>query len=477
MPLRGRRLNLIALLALLACVSALVSSRGRAATSPASSQSQAQQVGTDAYVYGIALMEFLRQARTQTSVTVPNTLSDAPVNQLGSARHLASSAHQVIVQPNLDTLYTMGHLDLRHEALVLHVPAVPHHRYYSFEFLDPYTNVFHYLGTRTTGDRAGNFVITGPSFRGRVPKGLRRIRSRYQLAWLVGRTLVYGRADLPEVHRIQNGYRLIPLSQYLRRGLGWRPARPRRIITRHTTYKIPTGLAFFDQLGAALAHNPPPRRDAAVLRELRTMGIGPGLHPSREHLSPAVRAGLKDAVAQGPAQVFRLRESLAVQSIIAHDGWFVPPANTGAYRDDYSLRAVIAVYGLAANRPAEAMYIVGAADRTRTLLNGAHNYVVHFPSGHLPPARYFWSLTMYNQSFYLVPNPINRYAIGNRSAGLRYNRDGSLDIYIQHTAPAGHRSNWLPAPAGPFEVTLRLYGPRRSALRGTYVFPPITPTG
>jgi hypothetical protein len=342
--------------------------------------------------------------------------------------------------------------------------------------MDPYTDVFHYVGTRTTGDGPGNYAITGPRWRGRLPRGLHRIRSRYQLAWIVGRTAVYGAHDLRNVHRIQNGYRLIPLKQYETRGLRWHPRRPRRIVTKHRSIPVPGGLDFFDKLGTALAKNPPPRRDAAILRELRAVGVGPGLHPSKEHLSAPVRAGLVAAAENGMADIYSLRVSLARQSILVHNGWYVPPADTGLYGTDYDLRAVVAVNGLAANRPAEAMYLVGAADQQHALLNGSHDYLIHFAPGHLPPARYFWSLTMYDKSFFLVPNRLNRYALGNRSASLKHNRDGSLDIYLQRTAPAGHEGNWLPAPAGPFEVTLRLYGPSNSALRGTYAYPQITRT-
>jgi hypothetical protein len=440
-------------------------------------EAQAEQAGLDAYEYGIPLMEFVRQARTQTSVTVPNSLSDAPLNQFGNERALASVQHQVIVQPNLDTLYSMGHLDLSRGPLVLHVPRVPSHRYYEIEFLDPYTNVFDYVGTRTTGDGAGTFVITGPSFYGRLPDGLRRIRSAYERVWLVGRTEVGGPRELPAVHRIQNGYRLIPLADYLTRGLSWRPPRPHRIVTKQTTFTVPTGIAFFDQLGTALAQNPPPARDKPILRELRTVGIGPGLHPSREHLSAAVLAGLRAAGNAEASYIYQRRLALATPNIVAHGGWYVPPPNTGAYGTDYELRAVVAVYGLAANRPAEAIYIIGAADPTDTLLNAAHDYMIHFPAGQLPPARYFWSLTMYDQNFYLVPNPIHRYSLGSHTATLKRNPDGSLDIYIQHTAPAEHQSNWLPAPAsGQFEVTLRLYGPQPRSLNGSYTYPAITRT-
>jgi hypothetical protein len=468
---RARRLLLLGFAAVLGIVGVAAPARGTVMTA-----ARAERIGTDAYVYGIPLMEFLRQARQQTSVTVPDSQSDAPLNQLGSARQLATARNQVIVQPNNDTLYTMAHVDLSAGPLVLHVPKVAHHRYYSFEFLDPYTNVFAYIGTRTTGDGAATFVITGPRFRGSLPPGLRRIRSPYERAWLVGRTLVHGARDLSAVHKIQNGYRLLPLADYVKFGLAWRPRRPARIVTKAKKYTEPRGVAFFDALGTALAENRPPARDRAILKELRTVGIGPGLHPSKEHLSAAVLSGLAAAANRGPAYVYSLRESLATQSVLANNGWFVPARDIAAYGTDYTLRAVVALNGIAANRPAEAMYIVGVTDSTHSFLNGGHDYVLHFPAGQLPPARYFWSLTMYSQSFFLVSNPINRYELGSHTAGLKYNPDGSLDIYIQHAAPPGHETNWLPAPTGQFEVTLRLYGPLPSALERHYVYPPILRT-
>ncbi len=448
------------------------------AAAPAAATVSTTQAAQDAYVYGIPIMEFLRTARQQTSVTVPDQHSDAPVNQLGNARTLSNATEHVIVQPNNDTPYTMGHVNLAGGPLVLHVPAVPNHRYYSFEFMDPYTNVYAYVGTRATGDGAGNFLIVGPRWHGRVPHGLRVIRSPYQLTWLAGRTLAYGPSDLPEVHRIQNGYQLVPLGAYERVGLRYRPPRPRHIVTTPTRYAEPTGLAFFDRLGDALKQSPPPARDHAILSELATIGVGPGRHPSSEHLPAATVAALQAAVAGGPAAMVALKTQVAAPSVLANDGWFVPPPDIAAYGTDYKLRAVVAINGLAANRPVEAMYIVGVMDSTHAYLNGSHTYTIHFPAGQLPPARYFWSLTMYDSSFYLVANPLNRYEIGNRTAGLHYNADGSLDIYLGATAPPGHESNWLPSPAsGQFQVTLRLYGPEASALHRTYHYPPIVRTG
>ena len=473
MTLPARRL----LACLLGVIVAIALGTGSAmAAGPAQlTEAQAQQIGTDAYVYGIPLLEFLRQRATQTSVTVPNNLSDAPINQLGNQRNLADAAHQVFVAPNNDTLYTMGHLDLSNGPLVLHVPNVADHRYYVMEFLDPYTNVFHYVGTRTTGDRAGNFVIVGPDFHGKLPARVHVIRAAYNHVWICGRTLVYGPSDLAATHKVQNGYKLIPLKNFETAGLAYRPPRPHKIITTHAAATIPTGVAFYDALGHALSHNSPPARDHAILSELKTAGIGPGLQPSKKNLPLAVINGLKAAVASGPAKVFAIRSSIVIPSELAHHGWYVAPRDIGNFGTDYNLRAVVAVYGIAANLPVEAMYPVGSFDSTGSLLNGANRYVIHIPKGDFPPVHYYWSFTAYNQNLYLVSNPINRYAINQFTPGVKYNKDGSLDIYVQSSAPAGHESNWLPSPrSGQFEVILRMYGPKAPALHNTYSYPPIT---
>ncbi len=279
-------------------------------------------------------------------------------------------------------------------------------------------------------------------------------------------------------HKVQNGYKLIPLTAFERVGLGYKAPRPHKVVKRHKTAELPTGLAFFDALGTALAQNPPPARDHAILRELAKAGIGPGLHPSREHLSASTIAGLKAAAAGGSAKIFALRTGIVLPSEAKHNGWYVAPRDIGHFGNDYDLRAVVAVYGIAANIPAEAMYPVGSFDNDGALLSGTNKYVIHIARGDFPPVNYYWSFTAYNQNLFLVSNPINRYAINQFTPGVKYNADGSLDIYVQSTPPAGHESNWLPSPSsGQFEVILRMYGPKRPALDDTYHYPPITKVG
>ncbi len=439
------------------------------------SQAQAQQVGTDAYVYGIDLLEFVHQTQLDTSVTVPNNFGNAPVNQVGNQRVLTTpgNQHKEIVGPSNSTLYSNAHLDLSNGPIVLHVPAVPNHRYYAWEFLDPYLNVFHYVGTRTTGERAGNYVIVGPKFKGKLPAGVSVVRAAYDHVWLFGRTLAYGRSDLPEAHKIQDGYKVIPLNAFDRVGLAYQPPKPHRVITTPSDHLVPTGLAFYDALGNALVQDPPPARDHAILAEMATAGIGPGLRPSTENLPADTVAGLTAAANGGPQQVFSLRLQIGLAGARQHNGWFQTLPDTGQWGTDYSYRAIVAVYGICANRPAEATYAVGSLDNTGSTLNGSNSYLIHFPAGGGPPARFFWSLTVYSLQTWLIPNHYDKYSVGSNK-GVKYNKDGSLDIYVQPTPPAGHQANWLPDPPdNQIILILRMYGPKGNVLNGTYAYPTI----
>jgi hypothetical protein len=241
------------------------------------------------------------------------------------------------------------------------------------------------VGTRTTGNGGGNYAIVGPDFHGKLPAGVHRINSTYEHIWLAGRTQAYGPSDLSAVHNIQAAYKLIPLKAYEKVGLDYTPPKPHKIITTHTVATIPTGLAYFDALGTALAENPPPARDHAILAELKTVGIGPGLHPSSENLPAATLAGLTAAGAtSGPAQVTADRLTIALASAKQHNGWYVAPSDIGNFGTDYPLRAVISFYGIAANLPAEALYPTGVLDSAGSPRTGTDSYIIHFNAGQLP---------------------------------------------------------------------------------------------
>jgi hypothetical protein len=290
------------------------------------------------------------------------------------------------------------------------------------------------------------------------------IRSPYTRVWIIGRTYIKSPADAPNVERIQNQYSLTPLNRW---GKGWRAAGPLHVDRRIRDYSIPgtargqNPLAFFDALAAQLSQFPPPTADRPLLARLATVGIGPGMRPSTNAaLSAATRQGLRDAVAAGYKQVTTDLQTYFLQTAPKHNGWLV--GRTGSYGTDYALRAVVDRVGLGAPLSKLAMYPFTITDSNLHPLTGSSRYVAHFPAHDLPfPARAFWSLTMYDSNGFFVPNSARVYLINNRTP-LHYNRDGSLDIYIQATAPRNpaQREAWLPSPPGKsFRLLMRLYQP------------------
>jgi hypothetical protein len=223
---------------------------------------------------------------------------------------------------------------------------------------------------------------------------------------------------------------------------------------------LPTGVAFFDALKTALAADPPPPRDACALRAFARLGTD----------ARALVAAARD----GDRLVTRAFAVIQRADRRAHNGWVFTAPDTGRFGTDYAYRAVIAKYGLGANLNSEALYPSTTLDRQGRPLSGRHDYVVTFPAGELPPVRAFWSLTLYDSARFLVPNAIGRYALGDRTSGLRYGRGRSLTIYVSHRPPAARlRSNWLPAPAGHFSLYLRLYEPKAAATNGRWQPPTV----
>ena len=421
----------------------------------------ALDLGLRAYVLGSPLLEEQR------------VITNFPPNQLINVTRLSTPAQRLVVLPNVDTVYTVARLRLADGPLVLHVPPTGG-RYFTMQLLDAYTNSFAYVGRRTTGSGATDVAIAGPRWRGRVPRGVRLVRSPTPVVWLLGRTLVDGPSDLPAVNALQRGYALRRLD-----ALGGPPLASLSIPSSTLNpAPLPTGLAFFDAMGAAMAENPPPRRDRALLARLRRVGIGPGLRTSRRSLGrPRARAC---ALPWPPARASWTPTRAA--------GSARPPARTAA---GCCRRRASGTPGptpsCAPRSPARRWARTSAprpSTRQRTPTAAAARSTAPTATscasrpGQLPPVKAFWSLTMYGADRFLVENPIARYALGDRTAGLRRDADGGLTILLQHDPPPAERqANWLPAPAGRFLLSLRLVRARRSVLADRWPLPVITRTG
>jgi hypothetical protein len=324
--------------------------------------------------------------------------------------------------------------------------------------IDAWTNIFASPGKRTTGTKAGNFAMTGPGWSGTLPKGVQELKSPTNMVWIIGRTQTNGPKDYAAVRAIQKQYKLVPLSAF---GKAYTPP-PGQIDPTVDMKKAPVDAVaamgttvYFNVMASLLKDNPPPAADAPVLEKLAKIGIVPGEKFDPSKLDPAVAKGLENAL---PAALEKL-QAAAKESGAPVNGWRVPPMKLGDFGTEYGLRAVVALIGLGANLPADAVYPSAYVDGDGKDLDGANRYVLHFDKGQEPPVQAFWSVTMYTPDSFFVANSLNRYALSSWMSFKR-NADGSLDLYIQHDSPGKDKeANWLPAPAGGFNVTLRMYWP------------------
>jgi hypothetical protein len=423
-------------------------------------QAEALKSGVEAVVYGLPLVIMDLTKDKLTNVAAPETTA-APVNQFANMRQFPDASFKDVVRANVDTLYSSAFLDLSAEPMVLTVPDT-HGRYYLMPMLDAWTNVFASPGKRTTGTKAGHFAVTGPGWTGTLPKGVTQIKAPTNMVWIIGRTQSDGPKDYPAVHKIQDGYRLTPLSAF------GKPYTP-------TAGKVDSALdmktapvdqlrkmsaeTFFNRLATLLKSNPPPAAEAPVLEKLKAIGVVPGEKFDPAKLDPAVAKGLEQSVSVAFEKLLAASKEVGAPT----NGWRIPPMVLGNYGTDYGVRAVVALVGLGANLPQDAVYPSAYVDGDGKTLNGASKYVIHFDKGALPPVRAFWSITMYDPASFFVANPINRYAISSWMP-LKKNPDGSLDILVQRESPGkAQESNWLPAGDKDFNMTLRMYWPQDKA--------------
>jgi hypothetical protein len=427
------------------------------AAAAATQEQKAMQAGVQAVIYGLPMVLMDITMRKTTNVS-PERRSARPVNQFAHLRAFPTAAFKDVVRANVDTLYSSAFLDLAQEPLVLSVPDTQG-RYYLLPMFDAWTNVFASPGSRTTGTNAGRLIITGPGWRGEVPAGMRQLKSPTNLVWILGRTQTNGTDDYAAVHAIQDGFTLVPLSHY-GKSYAPPPAAFDPSVDMHTPpveqVSTMSTTKFFDTLARLLQQNPPPPSEAPILAKLAAIGIKPGEKFDPAKLDPSVAKGLDSSVSAALEKLHDLQKGTGTPV----NGWHIPPKNLGDYASDYGTRAIIALMAFGANLPADAVYPTTYVDADKNILQGTGRYVLHFDKDAEPPVNSFWSVTMYDSKSFFVDNPINRYALSSWMP-LRHNGDGSIDLYIQHESPdQDQQTNWLPAPAGVFNLTMRMYWPK-----------------
>jgi hypothetical protein len=430
-------------------------------------------LGVDAYVYAYPLVTMEMTRRVMTNVAKPEG-TRAPMGQFVRAREYPGPAFRDVTAPNADTLYTIAWLDVAKEPWVLGIPDMKG-RYYLMPMLDGWTEVFQVPGKRTTGTGPQRYAITGPRWKGGVPAGVTEYKASTDLVWILGRIYCTGSPDdYAAVHALQDQFTLVPLSSY-----GKPHTAPTGQVDPNTDMKMAVrdqvnnlDVAQFFKLFAELwKTNPPAAADAPIVARMARIGLVPGQDFELSKLEPSTAQALEGVpkIAQGKI-LAHFRDSGIIQN-----GWSYS-TKTGSYGTDYLQRALITAIGLGANRPEDAVYPMSDVDSEGKPYDGANDYVMHFDRGQTPPAQAFWSLTMYDEEYFFVANPLNRYTLSSRFS-FHYNPDWSLDFYIQHKSPGKDKeSNWLPAPDGKFILMLRLYWPREtkpSILTGTWTIPPV----
>jgi hypothetical protein len=439
---------------------------------------EARDAAIEAYIYAYPLVTMEYTRRVMTNVAAPEG-TRGPMGQFVRLREYPSAKFRDVTAPNADTLYTTAWLDVSKEPWIVSLPDMKG-RYYLLPMLDGWTNVFQVPGKRTTGTGAQKYAITGPGWKGTLPKGVTEYKSPTGMVWILGRIYCTGTPeDYKEVHALQDQVSVVPLSAY---GKPYKPA-PGKVdpsIDMKTAVRDQVnaldGAAYFKLFAELMKTNPPAADDAPMVAKMAKLGLVPGQGFDVSKLDAAVANGIAEAPKPAQDKIMRqMKEGLLTKDFRLENGWLFT-TKTGLYGTNYLQRALVTAIGLGANRPQDAVYPTSEGPDLVKKYSGANKYVMRFEKGKLPPVDGFWSLTMYDAQYFFVDNPLNRYTLSQRNA-LKTNPDGSTDLYVQHESPGKDKeSNWLPAPAGDFILMMRLYWPKEtppSLIDGSWKIPEV----
>jgi len=446
---------------------------------------------SNAYLFGypLVIMDLTRQLMEKSWQH-----TDRPNNSFHHLQDFPDHTFKNVVRPNNDTLYSIAWLDLSVEPLILSVPDTQG-RYYVIPLMDAWTNVFASVGKRTSGTHASQHMIVGPQWNGDVNPDIELIRAPTNMVWIIGRIQTNGKADIPAVVQLQNGFTLTPQSDWDMSASNTPVAGQAKQVNSAFAKALPTttrsqtsevnvtepskvdlnkylaempASQFFEILSTLMLTQPTSGQDSEAIKNLSDIGITADEVFVSEEQNFLHRWLMDKAVA---ITISKIRKLLNDKSRL-ENGWKIHRDTIGNYGDNYPVRAAVAMIGLGALPAAEAAYPNTEVDSALQELNGKNDYVLHFKAGELPPVKAFWSLSMYDEDGFFIANPLNRYTIGDRDE-LNFNADGSLDIVISHEQPIAAQANWLPAPKGKFALTMRLYSPKDSFISGQWSVPTV----
>ncbi|WP_243374615.1 DUF1254 domain-containing protein [Microvirga solisilvae] len=442
---------------------------------------EAHDIAVEAYLYFYPLVTMDVTRKQLTNHEPGKVPGRGPMNMFNHVPTYPAADDKAVVRPNFDTLYSVSYLDLTKEPMIVSVPDTGG-RYYLLPMLDMWTNVFAAPGWRTTGTQAGEFLVAPSNWRPdlrekfaeefRLPASTQRIDAPTPYVWIIARTRTDGPSDYDAVHKVQAGLKVTPLSEW-----GKSPRTPEVKIDPNIDMKTPPktqvdtmpGPRYFAYAAELLKVNGPHLTDEPILARMKRIGIEAGKSFDVEKVEPIVKSALDAA----PASAQQLMEWKVKTLARVANGWSMNTDTMGVYGNYYLKRAIVSQLGLGANLPEDAIYPLNLFDDTGKPLDGTNRYTIHFAKGATPPAAAFWSITLYDPEGFQIPNSLNRFALSSWMP-FKYNMDGSLDLYFQNENPGKDReANWLPAPKGAFNLTMRLYAPMPAALTGRWNPPPV----
>jgi hypothetical protein len=430
---------------------------------------EARVIAKEAYIYGEPIVDNYR-VQYAYFVDTKSPEYKTPWNHIWNSARLFSPADKAIQTANSDTLYSMIGADLRSEPIVLTIPKIEKERYFSVQLIDYYTQNFDYIGSRTTGNEGGTYLLAGPGWKGETPKGIDKVfRSETELAFPGYRTQLFNPGDLENVKKIQAGYKVQTLSKYLGQPP---PAAASTIdfIKPLTPAEQKTSPEFFNVLNFVLQFCPTVPSEIALMERFAKIGVGAGKTFDVAKLSPEMKTAFEQGMADAWAEHAALQKRIDAREVSTGEFF----GTRKFLKNNYLYRMAGAVYGIYGNSKEEAMYPSYAVDSAGEKLDGTNRYTLHFAPGQFPPVNAFWSLTMYDfPAQLMVDNRLNRYLLNSPMIPeFKKDADGGVTLYFQNESPSADKeSNWLPAPEGPFLMVMRLYWPKEEALDGKWTAP------